>query len=738
MNSKTLRAKYLKFTILIISICFILGAISACLPFNISVPTLGNDAISNTVATITQNSSDNLGEFNDGYSYVYTDKTKIDGYRAGTEVYDITTHKVAKTSTNRGTQDNPYVIATTADWETFVKRMASDTTYGAGQYFVLGKDLDFDGVDFYPVINFNGTFYGVGHSLKNITCSSWKYWNASTNAYVDINTSNIAHGGFGVFGQILGATITDLIVQDYSFQNIPQNTTCLDQHGPFVGGIAGFSYGNNVVLNCHTSGEITSNLTYTSHPICGGIIGDHGLVNTDLLVYRCSSEFYSSLKTNGYVCLCGGMVGDCHLNTTVHLYDCASNFRLDFVGTSYNHASVAIGWVRGKTSVIENVVGSLDITSTVRHFSGALAGTADPVTIINNAYVEGNIGTPGANKNSIQALTRTTAGITSSNVNVVKSSTSYAPLHSQSNDALGANVITYSSADLMIASAKTFFGTNYPQIWDTSKIGGTYDPDNSPVRNYLMAFVNFRNLNNGGNSEESVGLPDGDGYIVGEKLPDETSTVSAFATYLTNKKNSNHEFLGWTDDPTGKSEPFTELPSGYFGDVTLYVVWGLPDSYVNSNIKTSLSVDKNLIEYDSVASITLTAKVEHTAPSSGAMTNPKPTYYFVQDGEEKTTSANVKSSGVLSVKTVKDSGKYTFKYRLTDGLEPLWFYDGEYNGNAETLTIEKGKLEHMTIKDFKISSLTAPYYGKELKDVDFSVKMYNNANKEVELATETP
>ena len=35
-----------------------------------------------------------------------------------------------------------------------------------------------------------------------------------------------------------------------------------------------------------------------------------------------------------------------------------------------------------------------------------------------------------------------------------------------------------------------------------------------------------------------------------------------------------------------------------------------------------------------------------------------------------------------------------------------------------------------TIKDFKISSSTVPYYGKELGDVDFTVKMYNNANKE--------
>ncbi|MDE7191630.1 MAG: trichohyalin-plectin-homology domain domain-containing protein, partial [Clostridia bacterium] len=289
----------------------------------------------------------------------------------------------------------------------------------------------------------------------------------------------------------------------------------------------------------------------------------------------------------------------------------------------------------------------------------------------------------------------------------------------------------------MLTEAKTFFGNNYSQIWDTDKIGGSYDPDNSPVRNYLMAFINFRNLNNGGNSEEKVGLDDGEGYVVGDKLPDKTSDVTAFTTYLNTKASANHVFLGWTDDATGNSEPFTELPSGLYGEVTLYAVWGLPDSYVNANIKTGITSDKDKIEYDSVESITLTALVTHTPPSSGSMTNPNSTYYFVQDGTEKTTTASVKNSGVLEVKTVKDSGEYTFKYRLTDGLEPLWYYDGEHT-TGKSIEIEKGKLTSMTLKDFKISPDTVPYFGKSLSEIDFSVKMLNKASKEVELNADLP
>ncbi|MDE5911282.1 MAG: hypothetical protein K2H24_03005, partial [Clostridia bacterium] len=158
--------------------------------------------------------------------------------------------------------------------------------------------------------------------------------------------------------------------------------------------------------------------------------------------------------------------------------------------------------------------------------------------------------------------------------------------------------------------------------------------------------------------------------------------------------------------------------------------WGLPQSYVTNNIKTSITSDKDKIEYDSVESITLTALGTHTAPSTGKMTNPKFTYYFIQDGEEKTTTANVKNSGVLSVKTVKDSGEYTFNYRITDGLEPLWYHDGSCS-TSKSIEIEKGKQEHMSIKDFKISPDTIPYYGKELSEVDFTVKMYNRSSIEV-------
>ncbi|MDE6472780.1 MAG: hypothetical protein K2L52_07095, partial [Clostridia bacterium] len=755
MNSKTTKAKYLKFAILIISICFLLGAISACLPFNISVPELNDNVISDTAVNITQNANDGLGEFNDGLPYVFTDKTLIDDFRAGnaSTPYDITMVKV-DTSKERGAQANPYVISTTADWETFVKKMESDTTRGSGQYFVLGADLDFTDVTFHPVRFFNGTFYGMGHSIKNISCDTWQYYNGSTLTNIGSTTN-----GFGLFCRITNATITDLIVDNFSYRNMPQTSSIGSTvtRSVYVGGVAGMSSGDDYILNCQTRGEITSTIKYTGWPVVGGILGGKlniGVTSSPLMIYRCSSEFQSYINadsnSNGH--MSGGIMGDggnSANNFTLYIYDCVANV------TSRSDTRAYISSIVGSvyhTSYIENAIGLLDITCSSNPCSGVLTALSKATNTTNNInvknlYVEGNTGANSSSKKSMFLVSINT-GVTITanqlnNVNIVKTSSSYVPCYFTSNWTNGSSVtasaqIEHSSSSAMNTDAKTFFGSNYSQIWDTSKIGTDYAPDNSPVRNYLVAFVDFRNIINGGENiekdVEKVGLDDGLLFYGGDKLPDVTSNVSAFTTYLNNKKNSNHEFLGWTDDPTGESKPFLELPLNVYGYITLYAVWGLPDSYVTSNIKTSLSADKNTIEYDSVESITLTAKVEHTGTGNGYMTNPSVTYNFVQDGDIKTTSEDVKSSGVLSVKTVKDSGKYTFKYRLTDGLEPLWYYDGTPS-NSVDIKIEKGKLDHMTLKDFKISTSTIPYFGKKLEDIDFTVSMFNNGKKEVQLAS---
>ena len=99
-----------------------------------------------------------LSHFADGVKYIFTDRNKVDDFRAGTESYDTKTI-VVDTSQPLGMQENPYVINSTDEWEIFVKKISKDGTHGNGQYYVLGKDLDFSSITPFRVVSkFNGTF----------------------------------------------------------------------------------------------------------------------------------------------------------------------------------------------------------------------------------------------------------------------------------------------------------------------------------------------------------------------------------------------------------------------------------------------------------------------------------------------------------------------------------------------------------------------------------------------------
>ena len=163
------------------------------------------------------NGTNELGCFPDGYSYVFTDKTKITSFRSRITDSDLTTVTV-DSSLPVGNQKNPYVIADTDDWEKFAKKVITTNSNGLNQYFVLASDLDFSGVAFHPVYYFKGTFYGLGHSLKNISVSTWQSYISNTT----LTNMAAASYGYGVFGGVGGATITDLIVEDFQYKDMPQ------------------------------------------------------------------------------------------------------------------------------------------------------------------------------------------------------------------------------------------------------------------------------------------------------------------------------------------------------------------------------------------------------------------------------------------------------------------------------------------------------------------------------------
>ncbi|MDE6189706.1 MAG: hypothetical protein K2G37_05425, partial [Clostridia bacterium] len=570
---------------IIIVAVFILGAVLSCVPFDFTLYSAKEEiGVTNTAYNITANASDGLGEFNDGASYIYTDKTKVDDFRVANIESDLTIQKVKKTQA-RGSIENPYVIANEDDWDRFAKNLddGSIANYGSEKYFVLAADLDFKERLFRPVRFFNGIFFGMGHKLQNISVSGteWQYWNSSTSSYAQIPVSGTgAPLGYGAFCRTTSAVITDLIIENFKYEQMLQTTAYSSRTGTNTGGIIGLSLGDDAVLNCHSIGSILSDIAYSTDVMgAAGIIGGRTYANTQILIYRCSSEVDISLINARRFPASAGILGDGYFGGTIYMYDCAAKVISYLNATDHTSISAAIAVLGGNTVYIEDFVGYADGFTTNNAGSGALMGTYNGTVVgtVKNCYVEGQYGAENGTKYAyygVAAAVQVTVNNSNvSNINVVKPTnmsywTSY---YTGYGYRLSGHSEPATTAE-MITKAQTFFSDKaYSNIWDTDKLDADYNftPDNSPVRNYLVALISYRNLEGGGNTEKAVPLKtgaDGDPFIKGDALYEPTNE------YIASKLASNHVFLGWTDDKDGDSEPFYELPSGFYGDVTLFAV----------------------------------------------------------------------------------------------------------------------------------------------------------------------
>ena len=457
-----------------------------------------------TVTYPTDASSHGLGEFPVDYSFVYTDKDKAVNFHNGSGDSDLT--KVTVTNAVHGSQSNPYVIASVADWNNFAKFMATDNDsmpWGEGEYFALANDIDFSGVnDFKAIPRFRGTFYGLGHTLSNITSKTWTNYAGTALAGTTYS--------FGLFCQTYRSTITDLIVKDFSYQN-PTNVTTYSagSRGSCTGGVVGWAIGDDSILNCHVNGEFTSTVQYTAHVPLGGIVGWSYSGKTSpvekLMIYRCSAETISDFKTNAAsyrVIILGGIVGeDYYSKKSVSIYDCAANIKQTTTSGQYGlYKGVIVGISGGYSQyTIDGVVGSIDVKTegNLATYSGGLMGlfsdsTMNGYTInIKNCYSDSIVRRTDGNRSLYSvagSAVATTANTTFENIN-------YTKIYSMNPFTTGmhnysAAAKDHSSAGDLYAAAKGAVGTAgeaalNSKIWNASKIGGTYEPANSPVRNYL-------------------------------------------------------------------------------------------------------------------------------------------------------------------------------------------------------------------------------------------------------------
>ena len=164
--------------------------------------------------------------------------TKIVPYEAGQQ-----------TLSGSGTEGDPYLISSTADWNKFVHNVLDGNSYNS-QYVKLMADIDITKcVSVYDdnaanARPFSGTFLGNNHTITATI------------------TDNL-HRGTAPFRYISGATIKNLTVAGTIASN--QN---------YTSGLVGFANGTNLIEGCNVSATIDIESDYS-----GGLVG-HGKTST--------------------------------------------------------------------------------------------------------------------------------------------------------------------------------------------------------------------------------------------------------------------------------------------------------------------------------------------------------------------------------------------------------------------------------------------------------------------------
>lgn len=216
-----------------------------------------------------------------------------------------------------GTQGDPYIISTAADFEAMAKNCNADHK-GTGEYFKMTNDIDFGGSADNPVqlpaigkdgnakiteiaYGFDGTFDGDGHIISGIY-----HTESSNNAAGKYNALFGCIDKNGVVRNIIFDETNHITGYNYvgSIASLNMGTIqgCTNYANITAtnfaaGGICGFMVnGYGSIKNSHNHGNIKA-MTYASG-ICGGSHSGKSVTTYNYIIESCSNSGFIS-TTNG-------------------------------------------------------------------------------------------------------------------------------------------------------------------------------------------------------------------------------------------------------------------------------------------------------------------------------------------------------------------------------------------------------------------------------------------------------
>ena len=350
-----------------------------------------------------------------------------------------------------GTQSDPYILRTPADWQQLM-----DTSSDWGQYFLLAADINLAGVSLIPVgddgVNFTGVFDGNSNIIRNANI------NLPSNDYV---------GLFGYIGS--GGQVKNLSVENVTMSG-----------NNYVGGLTGQNSGN--IIYSYSTGAISS-----STSSIGGLVGDNDGNITNCYSTAQVSGSETSVSVGGLVGENDGNVNSCYSTGTVT----GGSFVGGLAGRNY-YGSINNCYSTGRCGYSDSYEsGGL----TGLNYSGTITNCYSTGQVIGSSYVGGLVGNNVNNHPAVssfwdvntsdQPTSATGTGKTTAQMKT-KSTFASASWDFTNETVNGTNDYWRMCAD----------GVNYPQLnWEYAQNGDFFCPDGTNFTDYSFFAAHWLNTN---------------------------------------------------------------------------------------------------------------------------------------------------------------------------------------------------------------------------------------------------
>lgn len=196
-----------------------------------------------------------------------------------------------------GTDTDPYIIGSEADWRYFSDNAKEESNYTQNKYFKLNSDIDMSSSDAVKTVaHFNGTFDGNGHIISGATINGSGLFGVVNGTVKNMAMLGATINATDVWSAPLVSSLKSGSITDcYVGGDIKVNSS-LDK--AYIGGLCGICYSNCNITNSYFKGNITT-ASLSSENI-GGICGLlHGTVNHSYASFSVSTK--STNKTIGAI-----------------------------------------------------------------------------------------------------------------------------------------------------------------------------------------------------------------------------------------------------------------------------------------------------------------------------------------------------------------------------------------------------------------------------------------------------